>query len=139
MADNFDAARKRINRLLDGITTEFAKQLALSVRDEEADRTPLVTGRAAASWNVRAGQPNSNAKPVGYNNPGGARRDGEVDLSDADERTPIFVTNNVPYIGKLNRGSSTMAPAAFVENGLAAVILNTKVLGRKVRAGLKSR
>lgn len=33
-------------------------------------------------------------------------------------RTAIYITNAVPYIGKLNSGSSTQAPAGFVETAL---------------------
>lgn len=31
---------------------------------------------------------------------------------------PVFISNNVPYIGRLNDGSSTQAPKGFVQSGI---------------------
>ena len=41
---------------------------------------------------------------------------------------PVYVTNNVPYIEKLNRGWSAQAPAAFVEAQIQITINEVRAL-----------
>ena len=43
---------------------------------------------------------------------GAARQGWQLDLPSLE------ITNSVPYIGRLNQGSSTQAPAGFVENAV---------------------
>lgn len=87
--------------------------------------TPVDTGRARANWQVGLGEPvrailNDEDKDgqatILRNNATAARRKAPVDL---------VVSNNVEYIGRLNEGSSSQAPAGFVERavqvGVAAV------------------
>jgi hypothetical protein len=41
-------------------------------------------------------------------------------------RVPVFITNNIHYIGKLDAGSSQKAPANFVNASLAAGVAEAK-------------
>lgn len=83
--------------------------------------TPVDTGRARANWIASLGTPMRVATD-------------DEDLSGqetivkattiavarkAGSGIPIFLSNNVDYIAKLNQGSSSQAPAGFVEIGVA--------------------
>ena len=86
--------------------------VAVNVQAELVEATPVDTGFAAANWQLTIGEP----------------ADGTVDLSGsvADlagytiDQGSVFSTNNASYIQRLNAGSSTQAPAGFVELAIAA-------------------
>jgi hypothetical protein len=96
------------------VLTDVARTFALDYRDAVAAKTPILTGRAAASWNVSRGTPDYSVKSPDYNNPSSAPSDGNIDIEGVPG-TPFYVTNAIPYLPQLNNGSSTKAPAAFVE------------------------
>ena len=85
--------------------------VAVNVQAELVEATPVDTGFAAANWQLSIGEP----------------ADGTVDLSGsvADlvgytiDQGPVYSTNNATYIQRLNAGSSTQAPAGFVEVAIA--------------------
>lgn len=106
---------KKVERVLVAVIVESVKVVRLKV----ALRTPILTGRASASWNASVNIPNFIPKPEGYFNPGGAPFDGSVNLSGIRIGSVGHVSNGVHYIGKLNRGSSRKAPAGFVEATVA--------------------
>lgn len=95
------------------------KRLTLDVTAELVETTPRDTGWAANNWIPRIGEPLD--EPAGsrdsVSQASSARQTGEVSVA-AEwnlRRGPIFVSNNVPYIQKLNEGHSPQAPAGFVE------------------------
>jgi len=102
---------KKVRSVLVDILGESIKATRLKV----ATRTPILTGRASASWNASIDAPNYTPKSVGYLNPGGAPFDGSVSLGGIRLGSVGHVSNGVHYIGKLNAGSSVKAPAGFVE------------------------
>jgi len=108
------------------------------VRRKVAERTPILTGRAAASWNVNLNVPNLATKPTTYNNPSGAVNDGTVTVAGATIGDSAVVSNNVSYIRALNDGSSQKAPAGFVETTLAEIrtLFPTMVIVARKLAGL---
>lgn len=77
-------------------------------------RTPVDTGRARANWGVKVGS------PVTYQIES-EDKSGSATLSAASDGTlswdcegSIFLTNNLPYIGQLEYGSSKQAPSGMV-------------------------
>lgn len=104
----------------------FYRKTKLAVRDvviettkEGRNRlgltTPILTGRASASWNASAGAPNPTQKPINYLNPGGAPFDGVVDLDTLVLGQSAYISNSIDYLSDLNAGSSRKAPAGFIE------------------------
>ena len=94
---------------------ERAREFAIAVRDNLIDATPKDTGWAAINWEVSVPGQETPASEI----------EGSVSL-EAIERAyeaatlptgvPAYrVVNDIPYIKRLNSGSSTQAPAGFVQ------------------------
>lgn len=104
----------RIDRLGRAVSFECARRLMLA--------TPVDTGRARGNWNLSVGREDPTDKPE--------RRMPEA-LSEAQGRVGsvamgtkgdrVYLTNGVPYIGRLNDGYSRQAPAAFVQQVVQAM------------------
>lgn len=128
-ADNVPRAVNRIVR-----------QCALAVDQALVLGTPVDTGRARSNWIVSVGQPVLTDRPpyapgslLGLNETANARAAIDHAKSVILQRQPeqtIYITNNVPYIEKLNRGYSAQAPAMFVERAVEAGI--TAVAGARL-------
>jgi len=124
-----DRAARNLRRLGDRIVDradELTRRVALAVLSEVVVSTPVDTGRARGNWLVGLGGPDepgldeqrANADRSGQR----AIRRGSERIRDRRPGQQIFVSNNVPYIGRLNDGSSAQAPAGFVPDAVAAGI-----------------
>jgi hypothetical protein len=142
--DLFDFGRKiRItaHRVQSG-ADEATVQVATNVVTELAESTPVDTGRAISNWQASVGP-----RAVSYRTaavPGKKGSTQQASVSEAIARMvsaisgyragkekSIHISNGAPYIGKLNRGSSTQAPAGFVEKAIQrgrAAIRNVRIL-----------
>lgn len=91
--------------------------------------TPVDTGWARANWVPNIGG--------AFDGTAGTReqaQQGRIDSGTAQRglvalatqyrlrQGPVFITNNVPYIGILNDGSSAQAPRAFVQAAIAKAV-----------------
>jgi len=89
--------------------------------------TPVDTGRARNNWFLSLDRPLLN--PTEETDISGFAR---IDSNNTKvkSRKPgsgsVYITNNVHYIGLLNAGSSSQAPAGFVEKG---VLVGLKAAG----------
>ena len=124
VVDEFD---KAVTRVVQGLTLDITADLQ--------ETTPVDTGWAAANWIPNIGGQFSQS-------PVGERIRGKIDV--ATQQTaiakiatqfrvgpPIHITNNVPYIQKLNKGSSKKAPAGYVDSIIEKNV--KKYGGRKIR------
>lgn len=114
-----------------------AVSAAYAIVKRLAYSTPVDTSQALSNWQVSLNDPNNafiRAHSPGFKgNTQGASAGMTVQLavSILQNKTPgqpIYITNNAPYIGKLNSGSSSQAPAGFVE---AAVLIARQLLRNK--------
>lgn len=102
----------------------MTRELSFEVFNRVALKTPRKTGRAAASWNHSEGVSDESIRPEGtYAFPtlkptGGTFRSGGFQ-ADIPAYPVYYVTNALPYIGKLETGSSRQAPAGMVGTTLA--------------------
>lgn len=98
---------------------------ALVLDTEVVTRTPVDTGRARSNWLVSIGQPI--LQPIEPYAPGDAGSTAGVNVNMAlqqgseaigryriSNNLDIFVTNNVPYILRLDEGWSLQAPPDYV-------------------------
>jgi hypothetical protein len=83
--------------------------VTLAVDSELVNTTPVDTGRARSNWLPSLNRPDGRQVGVGQK-PDTRNAIARYKLSDT-----IFITNNLPYITKLNEGSSQQAPAGFVD------------------------
>ena len=106
-----------IIRGLDRVAGRVIKKIVLDATANLIESTPVNTGWARANWVPSIGVP--------FEGTAGA----DDDISSHDQQDgiakvvtgyslgdgPVFITNNVPYIGALNDGSSSQAPSGFVQ------------------------
>ncbi len=122
------------------------KKVAISVDQALVLGTSVDKGPARSNWQVSLDQPIT--KVISAYSPGDklgvaeqANAAGALDqardaVAARQEGQDIHITNNIPYIGSLNEGSSAQAPALFVEQAVLAGTLAVKearILGRPRR------
>jgi hypothetical protein len=113
-----DRQANRIFKSIVSVTSKEARGMALDIHKGLVEQTPVDTGWARANWIPSVSRP--------VNKPAGSPENVDVATSAAEsgavevagwtlDKGPIFISNNVPYISPLNNGSSSQAPAGFVE------------------------
>ena len=115
---------------LEGFTQKLITRLTLNITANLVEDTPVDTGWARANWVPNIGSPRT--KTAGTRT---SAEDGNVDTApqlngqiaalNYKLGPAIYVSNNVPYIKKLNAGSSTQAPAAFIQGAILRAIKQT--------------
>ena len=120
---------QRFEADLKEFTSARVIELALALHDRITVPTPVDTGWAQANWIPAIGEQEETPKPNLYN-------PASVEASRAQQKTglrslasyrlgedeDITILNNVPYINDLNIGTSTKAPAAFVQTAIQRAI-----------------
>lgn len=110
-------------------TVKTVKRAAIAADQAAVLRTPVDKGRARANWVVSIGVPRFGIVSEG---PGGGKGAAGAAANESLERARstilgyrlgsggIFITNSVPYIGKLDAGSSAQAPEGMTAAAIAA-------------------
>lgn len=115
--------QKRLSKNLAIVIEESKKKIVLGAMSNLIRVTPVATGHARSNWVPSIGFP--------YTEVDGSREHvshaaqtagmGEIkslgrarDLHGRFIAREVYITNNVPYIRKLNDGSSSQAPSGFV-------------------------
>lgn len=112
-------------------TGRLVQRIALNLDANLRESTPVDTGWARANWILNISTP--------FPTTAGSRaaaEQGSIDHSPHDAGVlkvaagytlgpPIYETNNVPYIGRLNNGSSQKAPAAFIQAAIVRAVEQT--------------
>ncbi len=95
------------------------RKLALGALSGVVMRTPVDTGRARGAWMTSIGSPKG--RETGVLDKGGtaAISAGVATIAQQKDFEQVVIENNVPYIGRLEDGSSRQAP-----NGMAALTLS---------------
>lgn len=120
---------------LERFTEKLVTRLALNVTANLIETTPVDTGWARANWVPKIGSPRTHTAGTRA-----AAEDGKIDRGPQADGTfavlgyklgpSIFISNNVPYIKKLNAGSSTKAPAAFIQSAILRAVKQTVTRSR---------
>ena len=124
-AREFGIALKKVGKDLTEVQfRNVVRKIALDALKGIVQKTPVDTGRARGNWQVTLGQPA--AGEVGYVEKGGgptiSKGTGEILV--APPIGKIWLTNNVPYIQKLEHGlpgGSRQAPAGMVQLTLVEI------------------
>lgn len=118
-------------------STKAVRAVALAVDQQVVRSTPVDTGRARSNWiaSINSPPPIVNREPLaGPGSAGPAIAEAQSIIGQFKEVDgSIWISNSVPYIGELNRGTSAQAPPNFVETAVIAgiaVIRRTKLLTR---------
>lgn len=84
--------------------------------------TPVDTGRAKGNWFVGINLPN---RSIDQNRRAGqavSEGIGDIESAKTVEYPTVVISNNLPYIQRLNNGHSQQAPVKFVETEIARVV-----------------
>jgi hypothetical protein len=106
---------------------KLVRKVALKIDATVVLATPVDTGRARSNWQVELNKPAVGT--VEAMEAGAAINKGKDVISRYEGGTPgasINITNNLPYIGRLNEGHSAQAPAGFVEEAVLVGISQVK-------------
>jgi hypothetical protein len=128
---SLDRFSKRMAKLADNIdenSTKLQKRVALAVHQTIVLATPVDEGTARSNWQVGINGPVSGTREAYFPGKGlgiseGANADAAIREAQAvvlsvQNASSIYITNNLPYIERLNAGSSSQAPASFIEKAV---------------------
>lgn len=130
---------ERIAQDVERAVAEVRNEISAAIIESVAQLTPVDTGLARTNWRLGIGYspvailrrpwspiPSRYRPPYP---PGGNRSEranlnavvsAAVSRLTADNSLrPVYITNNIPYIGRLNEGYSRQSPAGFVRVGIA--------------------
>lgn len=131
MADlkSFGKRIKIVGQTVEENATKLVRKVAIAVDGHLVLSTPVDTGRARSNWQVEINaEASGTVEPV---SPQQAMQEAVAKANTSRNGDEIHITNNLPYIGKLNDGWSAQAPASFVQiavlNGVE-VIKGTRLL-----------
>lgn len=140
MARNLNDLAKGLEdraKALPELANRLAKHVAETIVKELATKTPVDTSKAISNWQVTldvAATAEINAYFEGSKGSTYSASSSETiqnAIAALHKKKPgqtIYITNNASYIRKLNDGSSTQAPAGFVQ---AAVFVGIKSIEKK--------
>lgn len=117
----------QMGKTLHGNAEKLVRKVALSVDATVVSATPVNTGRARSNWIAEIGSPSKEVRDAYVPGEAGSSAGANTQIALALARATIatynsgdtlHLTNNLPYIAELNRGSSAQAPAGFVETAV---------------------
>lgn len=113
--------------LLPEFGSSFAKHVAITIVTELATVTPVDTSQAISNWTVTLDDPSKAFVGPHYPGERGSTyqassqetiMNAKIALLKKKPGQKIYITNNAPYIRKLNDGSSPQQAAGFVERAV---------------------
>lgn len=120
---------------LEGFIDKVMKKLTLDIvanlvtAPDTGYGTPVDTGWARANWVPQIGAPKTTTEGTRE-----AAEAGNVSIAGQQagvakvvtgyrrDQGPIYISNNVPYILRLNEGYSKQAPKGFIQNAIAKAV-----------------
>lgn len=122
-------------------TTRAVRRVAIAADQAVVSGTPVDTGRAKSNWIVQLGSPADEI--IGPYSPGEAgsteaqntqaaldQAEAVISRYQSGQDVEIHITNNLPYIQRLNDGYSDQAPANFVEEAILEAVAAARRGGR---------
>jgi hypothetical protein len=120
---------RKVAQAIEQDVNEFTKDVALQIQRAVIEGTPVDVGTARSNWVLRVGSPFSfvyrafaPGKHLGRGesaNMSAAIRQGQGAIGARKTDQPIYITNNLPYIGALNRGHSPQSASGFVQRAIS--------------------
>ena len=117
----------------------MTQELALAIDQELVLSTPVDTGRARSNWFLTLDSPTTDVDVPYSAGTGGSTAGANAQeamaqardaISDRREDQEVYISNNLPYIERLNEGWSAQAPAGFIERAVQYGL--QRIRGRKV-------
>lgn len=96
----------------------LVRRCALATDAAVVIATPVDTGRARSNWQVELGQAATGVVDALDKSGQSALAQGKKVIDTYKSGSSLNITNNLPYIERLNDGWSAQAPAGFVEKAV---------------------
>lgn len=112
----------------------LVKEVAVAVDETVVLTTPIKSGTARRNWQVEIGSiaEGTLSEPDSPGSGAASALDqARAKISQYKGGSEINITNNLPYIERLNNGYSAQAPVGFVENSIQAgveIVKKTRLL-----------
>lgn len=117
---------KRLQKETEGFRRDEVRRVAMGILMGVSQETPVDTGNARANWHVQTGSASSDVDDYTGDASGAAQASisrGVPVIAGYDKQDKsIHITNNLPYIERLNNGYSAQAPRYFVETIIEKVV-----------------
>jgi hypothetical protein len=94
--------------------TQVGRKVALELFKRVIYKTPVDTGRARANWQVTIGAQAGGTVELNDKSGGATMSKATAASAGFKAGDTIYLTNNLPYIRRLEEGSSQKAPAGMV-------------------------
>lgn len=116
---SWDSDWKKISDKVDRVISEGIRATLFEVSTAIIKETPADTGRARGNWQASVGRGASGEVSVGSVRSGEARAISNVDQTVSVAVGDIYyLTNNLPYIERLEYGWSKQAPSGMVRKNV---------------------
>lgn len=99
------------------------RRAAIAADTAVVNATPVDTGRARANWIVSEGAPNLSTTPALDPSGANAIAAGTAAANASRGDRPIYISNSLPYIVRLDNGWSKQAPRGMTQFALQAARL----------------
>lgn len=112
--------KSRARKLPDNVN-RAAIRAGIAINQTVIIATPVDTGQARNNWQASIGRPITSTT-LGAADTSGADRisANNIIIKTKPREIALWITNNLPYIGELNRGKSSQAPAGFIKLAIQA-------------------
>ena len=96
------------------------RAIVFNIFKQVIQKTPVATGRAKGNWFITENAPSTQvSQTTDMTNKGGIGPEAQKQLNNITLNLGLdFLTNNLPYIGRLEFGSSSQAPSGMVRTTL---------------------
>ena len=107
---------KNGNRLVADKTDKLGRAIGLEVLRRVTNRTPVDTGRAKGNWNTSVNRANFNTTDNQDKSGSSTLSRGKSAMNGfrLGQGQTLYIANGLPYIERLEQGSSTQAPRGMV-------------------------
>ena len=105
----------KVAQNLDHLVVLVQQKIALQILEGVVNMNPVLTGRSRGNWQVTIGSPASSEINVTDKDGGATITSGSQIIQTITELGAVYITNNVPYIIELEKGTSTQAPQGMVQ------------------------
>lgn len=144
MANLLDLANSmnKLSKSVNKVANEAAIKVALTIVGELAYKTPVDSSKALSSWFVTLNAPSSAIGKAHFIGEFGSTKNmsaaetlaqAKKILANKKAGQTIYITNNQPYIKRLNDGYSKQQAAGFVERAVMVGELSVKNI--KIKLG----
>lgn len=109
---SFESQMRDIIKNRTGVTEEIFRAVSLQVTEQVITRTPVDTGRARGNWNASIDTADDSVSDSAR--PGDATNKARATVGRLEIGNTFTLTNGLPYIQKLEYGSSAQAANGMV-------------------------